>query len=542
MRFLLVAGVLILGARVVVAEDVITVPWLELKQLYRESVAQEVRKQMDAKTGERQAQVYSFDDASYRIQIAQGRVEGVALISGKILRGGPEALPVFDGEPVITGIGRTSGGSLISSREGGVMFMPDGKTQEFQLELSFALKPQEDGVSRYVSLAVPTAVRNSLVLAMSNDVVLVEEPGIASASGVYHIPAAEPLVIRYQSRRSDSAAAAVDIDSISRVRLNGNKVVISTTYRPVRPVAAPVVVQAPSNSHFTASSLMASWIKKLGDGRYSVELPAGHKEPFGMQFALEPAGAPLSFQLPVVSGNGGSEGYVEIEQPDDGQIAASGKGLAAVQPDRVPAGLSDGKRVCQRLPAGEQLDLIITRFESVNTPASVLGTQHFYAAFEENGNVLGTLVLDLPRELGAHMKIKAVKGAGIWSLSVNGAKKSVYTDSDGNWVIPLAGAGSSHVELAFLVKGEKLGIQGRLETLIPAIGLPARSLNVGIALPARVDLMTLEGAVTSCQSANWILPADFVGKPYYFTRSFHQGDDLKLAVFYKEPVKEVGAR
>jgi len=34
------------------------------------------------------------------------------------------------------------------------------------------------------------------------------------------------------------------------------------------------------------------------------------------------------------------------------------------------------------------------------------------------------------------------------------------------------------------------------------------------------------------------MPADFVGKPHLFSRSFHKGEGMKLAISYKEPVKQ----
>ncbi|MBE7558582.1 hypothetical protein HS125_06430 [bacterium] len=104
-------------------------------------------------------------------------------------------------------------------------------------------------------------------------------------------------------------------------------------------------------------------------------------------------------------------------------------------------------------------------------------------------------------------------------------------------MIPLDADELSHVELALLAQGDRLGLHGRLETILPETGLAARRLCVGIALPERVQLLSLEGPVSPAPGATWKLPPDFIGKPYLFSRAFHKGEGMKLAVSYKEPVK-----
>jgi hypothetical protein len=73
---------------------------------------------------------------------------------------------------------------------------------------------------------------------------------------------------------------------------------------------------------------------------------------------------------------------------------------------------------------------------------------------------------------------------------------------------------------------------------MPETGLPARHVLVGLALPARVEVLSVEGPVNPEPGATVAPPAEFAGDPHYFSRAFHKGEGMQLAVYYKEPVKE----
>lgn len=172
----------------------------------------------------------------------------------------------------------------------------------------------------------------------------------------------------------------------------------------------------------------------------------------------------------------------------------------------------------------------------VDASPVVLDTQDFFISFDENGSMLAVIVMNVPAAAGPHLKLHVIPDVDIWSLTVNDRPRKVYRQAD-HWIIPVAEDGVSRVRLALLRKSGKLGLQGSLETHLPATGLPSRTLRVGIALPPRVQLLSLEGAVSPAGHADWQTPADFVGKPYFFSRSFYEGDGMKLTVSYKEPVK-----
>jgi hypothetical protein len=102
--------------------------------------------------------------------------------------------------------------------------------------------------------------------------------------------------------------------------------------------------------------------------------------------------------------------------------------------------------------------------------------------------------------------------------------------------VPLAGGEASAVELAYLRRGPKLGLQGRLEAPLPATGLPARNLHVAVVLPPRVELVSVEGDLAAAPGSAWEIPEAYAGRRHYFRRAFDRGEGASAAFLYKEPV------
>ncbi len=178
-------------------------------------------------------------------------------------------------------------------------------------------------------------------------------------------------------------------------------------------------------------------------------------------------------------------------------------------------------------------------YKNADTPPIVLDSVSYFTSFEENGSVLSVLVMDIPKETGAFIKINALPDTDIWSLKVNNENMKVYTSGKekSKWIIPLSKKSNSHVELAMIRQEEKLGLHGRLETFLPGMELAARKVNYAIALPDRVQLISFEGPLSSTSKAIKNPPKEFMGKPYYFSRSFYKGQGMNIAIMYKEPAK-----
>lgn len=187
----------------------------------------------------------------------------------------------------------------------------------------------------------------------------------------------------------------------------------------------------------------------------------------------------------------------------------------------------------------QEKESLSTRYKTVRTPQVVLDALQCFTSFEENGNALTVLRMNIPSEAGEALTIKAVPHATIWNFRVNGKKMKVFEKKEQGtfWILPLAKDRVSAIELTLLSRGDKMGLSGRLSWALPPLGFPARTVNVALGLPRRVELMAFEGPVSPSEPFEKKPPGEFIGKPYYFSQSFYNGGGIDLAVSYKEPVK-----
>jgi len=522
----------------------VTVPWTEFQRLYRESVVKEFQKQAEETARQKEPCIFTIHEAVYSLRVGEDSAEGEVRLAGRVVSGPVRPIPLFGKEMILTGVSSASGGSLICAEPPSerATFLPADKAGEFQLALSFLARVQEDRGSRLISFDVPATLRNTLQLELPEGARLLEAPGIAAAGGKRHFSSGAPLRIRFLAKET-LVAARVEIDTFSRIRIQGARIILTTTCAPVRPLSEPVILRAPKGAEYLASSLPASRIKKLDNDAFEIAPGTEESGPFWLRFALQQTAvnAETAFLLPRIDKNNGNEGNFIAEEPPDGQVRLSGKEIVS----QIPVSRL-GKEICQaagtdraymRAAPGETIGLTFARFQTVSTPPVVLDALFLFTSFEENGNTLSTLVMDVPPEAGPRLRLPGIADATIWSLSVNGETKKVYSDSDA-WVVPLAENTPSHVELALLRKGQPLGLRGRLETIVPQTGFPSQRVCVGIALPARVQLMSIEGPVSPAPGEEWKTPRGFVGKPHYFSRSFHNGEEMRVAVSYKEPIEQ----
>jgi len=266
-------------------------------------------------------------------------------------------------------------------------------------------------------------------------------------------------------------------------------------------------------------------------------LPAVDTPDFGLEadfvaaVAQERGNRVLTLAIPAAVANRVQveldEGLRLLEAPGlpgaDGTFHVEGTGSIVV---RYLIARDDGA-----LPETDLADL-----EPMEQQPVVLDAQVLRVAFDETGRSLSTLRLTLPPESDPRLALKPVPGSEIWALTVNGRPQAIYTDSDGQWIVPLERGRESVVELAFLREGEAVGLQGRLEIEVPHTGLAARMLYVGVDLPGRVALVSVEGPVNTAAPAAEGLPAGLDGAPYIFTQPFYKGEGIDVAISYKEPV------
>ena len=519
---------LVLAATPCFAQSTVTVPWDEFSTLYRERLEQTL------KPGEPQPEpVYTIEEAAYRLQVSDVGASGTVFLRGRVLQGRPPPLFLFTRDMAITGIDEMQGGTLLSDAEGYRLFTQgEGR---FQLSFGVALAVNEDQRSRYLALSIPRAVKNTLELILPAGMELLESPGLPQGEGRYYFAPREELHLRLEDRSMTALPPA--IDSFTRVQLQGNQYRYTSYFIPTHPVIKPLQIQLPG-VRYLGSSLKPSWLKDEGNGQLDITLPRDWQEPFSVDYETDTTEAQLV--LPQIVDNRGRQGEFQIQEPVEARITPQGDELQRDIPAlRLPQALRGFAQVQNSyLHARGPVQLELVRFETVSTPEIVLDAIHFYTSYTENGSALAVLRLELPPEAGSRLQLKPIPGAEIWSLNVNNTPKSLYTHQAGSWIIPLDPGQVSVVELAYLQKGEKLALKGRVSLNMPATGLTARRVNVAVALAERVQLIALEGDLEPTQGAQWPKAQGFTGTPYYFTRPFYRGEALSAAIYYKELVEQ----
>ncbi|MCL4691486.1 MAG: hypothetical protein KJ060_03135, partial [Candidatus Hydrogenedentes bacterium] len=477
------------------AQDNVLVPWDELKTLYREKMEREFEESL-----EKEPQVYSIDEARYRVRLLPDSAEIDVLVSGRSVSGDPAPIPLFGEGAVVTNVSQVTGGTIMTPTDlEATAILPEGEGVAFQLVARLLAQATEDKGEKRINVPIPRALQNALEIDAPAGLQLLEAQGIADAGGVFRFSANSTLSLRYVDTARLEAATVIQVDTLSRISAQRGRTFLTTHFYPDRAVPKSLNLQAPEGAKFLASSLRTSSIRELGHGRYELMFPEEQSDVFSIEWAIDVPddGKPVTLRLPTIDGNGGQQGRFVLEEPEDGQVSASAEGLVTRIPiERVREELrvaAAGAQFYATAPAENAITLTSSRFQPVSTPTTVLDSQYLFISFEENGNVLSVLVLDVPPDVGPRLELKAVPGAEIWSLTVNGAKKKVYGGDEGTWMIPLDSGQPSHVELAFLQEKEKLGLHGRLEATVPETGLPSQEVGVGIALPARVELLSMEG-------------------------------------------------
>ncbi len=517
-----------------VLADTIGVPWSEFKEIYKKHLTNTLRRE---KPELEEKQLYTIDCADYVLSLDNSIATCSLSLKGRVLKGKAEPIPILPSSVVLSAVTTVQGGSLLFPEKNGyfLALLPDEKGS-FSIDLTFLLKVEEDKRSKFVHLPPTLAVKNGLRLLLPNNFQLLEKPGLPDEEGIFRFTLGQEKTVRFTTEASGPELSLIELDLCSHIRLQGKRVLMTTYFAPRRPITRAITIHPPKGAQLVSSSLKRSWLKRHEDGAISLHLPDKSTNTFWLQLSL----TERTLSLPRVEDNDGKEGFLTVEEPEDGQVTVSAAGLVSPIPAaRLNAALREalpGITEYKRLPARESLTLKVKHFATVKTPPIVLERVLFHSSFEENGSCLSLLSMKVPKTVGNRLKIGPVKAAEIWSLKVNGKRTKVYSAEDGGWVIPLAQTHASQVVLAFLRKGDKLGLRGRLEVIVPPINLPAQDTHLTIGLPRRVELVSIEGPIVAAHKNPTELPTQFVGTPYHFSRNFDKGEGTTVAVFYREPI------
>jgi len=515
----------------------VSLPWSEFKQLYTEHLQREWN---EAKVKE-EPFLYTFDNATYRLQLGGNGAQGNLRLSGQLLQGKPRPVKLFDTDLTITQVNAIEGGFLSSDTQGYHLHLT--QSGAFYLDCEILLPQREDSRSPYVAFQIPAAVKNSLSLEPAPEWRVLEAPGRQLDDGPYFFSPQPQMVVRFAPNDSVLGQPPL-VDSFTHLELLDNSYRATVYLVPRRKLSQPLQMRFPG-ARWLNASVQHAWITLAGKTQDNlvITLPPDWQQPLTLDYELPVAAKTL--QLPAITNNLGQEGAFQITVPSSARLSLSGNGLQqGLDSQRLPSALRQyaGVRgLYARIPSVQPVQLAVERFDTVAEPAMVLDAVYQYTTVADNGTLLSVLRLQVPPLLERRLMLNAVADAEIWSLTVNGEPRSIYGQHDNRWIVPLA-EGSSLVELAYWRKTPRLTLQGRLELPMPALGVAAQSYHLALGLPERVELVALEGDLEPGDGKKWPTVSPFSGRPYYFTQPFYRGEALPVAIHYREPVAVSGGK
>ena len=519
------------------AQSNLTIPWDEFRALYTERLCHEFERELEDDTPQA---IVTITEASYKVSVSgENAILGVAL-KGRVVQGEPEPIQLFDRALAITEVLVMQGSTLVSD-EGGYRFFTQNEN-DFEVALEAALTIGEDQRSRFVSFGIPPAVKNVLAVEMSDGLALIEAPGIKQPDGRYYFSPEAGLELRFTDASRLDATPEPNIDSFTRIALEGNKYVLSTTFVPNQALPEEIEISFAAPLVFLDTSLRRSLVRHPSRQNIALALPRDWMSPFELRFELDASPDSSELRLPTVTGNQGREGEFQLAQPVEARIRVEGDALERrLSAARLSKQIQASAKTTD-LYLATAIDTAITlsleRFDAVSAPEVVLDAIHFFTSFAENGTAISVLRLELPATAHNRLQLKSIPDAEIWSVMVNGADQSLYTHQQGTWIVPLPENKSSVVELTYVRKREKLGLAGQLPVDVPEIGLAAQHVFVGIALAERVELVAIESDLVPSDGVHWPPVKSFVGTAYYFEYPFYRGESLTANIYYKEPLSD----
>lgn len=168
----------------------------------------------------------------------------------------------------------------------------------------------------------------------------------------------------------------------------------------------------------------------------------------------------------------------------------------------------------------------------VKTADQVLETITYKASFAENGRCLSIIKFTFPPNGKSRIELNKIEHAKVWYLKINNKRQKLFSLNEKQWVIPLIANEENYIELAYLTNSPKIGINGMLKTVIPAINIPTKKLLVSYTLPKRVELISYDGPI----SAIFDKDKHTTDGTYQFYKSFYDGEQAEVSLYYKEPI------
>jgi hypothetical protein len=533
-RRVLSAVALALACGKVLAETA-TVPWAEFKDLYTEHLEKRLRAD-----GEKAAAPgYTLRRADFHLRVEGDSAIGELLLGGETLAEPPVLVPLLGADATIADVREQQGGTVV--RTGDSIALRSDVRGEFQVRLDLVIPVERVEALRRFEVQAPQAIANALDVTLPDGARFVSLPGVAGPDGRRHLPAGQRHTIRFLPLQENQNAMPPSIDLFTEISLHQQRLRMTTLLAPQETTTQPFEVALPAGARVVSSTIREQWWRPLEGNRYRIELPADLEAPVEIVSEIDLGEVRRqTLQLPFIDRNLGAEGNFAIREPVQTRIHVDGAGLAGNLPaDQLP------EPIRARWPSlsefeissdNQPFNLSVESLKPVAAPELVLDAVTFTTRYGEDGQLLTTLRLDVPADAGPRLILRPVPGAEVWSVQVNGERRSILDDDGRSWVVPLDGKVPSRVEIALLGRRDKPALAGKLDLVLPATGLTARAVYYGLTLPQRLELVSMESDLSPEAPAN--VAGNDALKPaaYVFSRSFYRGEEIPIALMYREPL------
>ncbi|MFO1436088.1 MAG: hypothetical protein U1F34_06985 [Gammaproteobacteria bacterium] len=514
-----------------------TVPWTEFKDLYTEHLEKKLRGDADAHANA--APDFTLRSADIRLKVQGDSAVGEIVLTGETLAPPPIIVPLLSNAAAVTAVRNETGGNVVRAKDG--IALRSNIAGTFTVSLEVVIPIAQDHHARLLELHAPSAISNSLFVDLPAGARAIALPGFAGADGRRHIAANETHVVRFINDQEATAAMPPAIDIFSEITLHQRRLRLTTVLAPQQVLARPFDLQLPAGARVVSSNLKDNWWTLQSDGVYRVDLPVDLESPVEIVCDIDAdESKPLSLLLPHVRDNIGAEGNFSLLEPVQTRVALQGAGLASNLPaDQLPEPIRERWPHLKEFDfAGDQQPLTLTMETraAVKTPELVLDALNFNSTYSEDGQLLTRMDFNVPATAGTRLRLKPVPDAEVWSVQVNGVRSDILKEDGSAWIVPLPGDKGSHVEIALLTRKDKPSLAGKLELVLPATGLSARTLNYGLELPKRVELISMESDLSPATVAATSQTKAANASTYSFSRSFYRGEAIPVALMYREPV------
>lgn len=518
-------------------EAVVKMPLVTYKALLMEHLEREKEKSAGPKEEKNE---WSLDESHFKVMPGRKQISVGCRIEGRMLKGKPgEKIKLFNSTLLMTGAMKETACNLVSCDDALYVVPTVAGGGKFSAEFSFAVIPSEGLDSSSCKIPVPYCLKNVLDVETVKGIRLLSADGANIAPSSYAVASGTNCEMRFKPESAEAEIARVpDIDIFCDITIEKRRTLVTAHFLPHQDSVREFSVKLPDAARVTSLSLPGSAVERIPGDILKITVPEKNKTVFQISFMLENSGSDgsVKFLLPKVQGNAGREGLFVIKEPENANIVFAAKG--DIEDSALPHSFSElniSKDSCVREALKGELAFNIRYLEKVKAPEFVADAIYFMTNFSENGNIMTTMYLSLPAGFPDNkLMIKKVKGSEIWGLKVNGVNSSVLEFDKDTWVIPLNRSEKSDIELSFLSKGEKTGLRGRLEALLPDTGLSTEKLFFTALLPEHLEVVSADSPLAPFAGTPRPLPKGFKGKSYSFSGSFCKGSTISTALEYNE--------